>query len=180
MCRNILTHDEVEQRQRRHIPLESKQTRGLLPMLFQCWPIVFDAGPTLKQHWVKASGLLGKHCLIEKLAVAVHIFVSSLSLQRRVWVCHIDYHIMCRYFSWFCDVYFNRKADNIIISLVISHMIFAFNFQNYHRSYCVSRLTDRDATLWRMENKVRSVLTQANNYQKVFLAQFSLYICAQR
>ena len=23
-------------------------------MLFQCWSTVFDAGPTLKQHWVNA------------------------------------------------------------------------------------------------------------------------------
>ena len=25
------------------------------PMLFQCWASVCDAGPTLKQHWVRAS-----------------------------------------------------------------------------------------------------------------------------
>ena len=31
----------------------TKQTRGIHPMLFQCWPT--DAGPTLKQHWVNAS-----------------------------------------------------------------------------------------------------------------------------
>ena len=28
-------------------------------MVFQCWPTVFDAGPTLKQHWVNAPCLLG-------------------------------------------------------------------------------------------------------------------------
>ena len=27
-------------------------------MMFQCWPTVLDAGPTLKQHWVNASCLL--------------------------------------------------------------------------------------------------------------------------
>ena len=27
-------------------------------MLFQCWPTVFDAGPTLKQRWLNASCLL--------------------------------------------------------------------------------------------------------------------------
>ena len=31
---------------------------GIHPMLFQCWPSVFDAGPTLKQHWVNAPCLL--------------------------------------------------------------------------------------------------------------------------
>ena len=28
-------------------------------MPFQCWSTVFDAGPTLKQHWVNASCFLG-------------------------------------------------------------------------------------------------------------------------
>ena len=28
------------------------QTRGIHPMMFWCWTTVFDAGPTLKQHWV--------------------------------------------------------------------------------------------------------------------------------
>ena len=28
-------------------------------MLFQCWPIIFDAGPALKKHWVNAPGLMG-------------------------------------------------------------------------------------------------------------------------
>ena len=37
----------------------TQQTRGIHPMLFQCWPTVFDAGPTLKQHWVNAPCLLG-------------------------------------------------------------------------------------------------------------------------
>ena len=32
--------------------LLSPQTRDIHPMLFQCWPTVLDAGPTLKQHWV--------------------------------------------------------------------------------------------------------------------------------
>ena len=29
-------------------------------MLFQCWASVIDTGPTLKQHWVNASRLLGQ------------------------------------------------------------------------------------------------------------------------
>ena len=37
----------------------AQQRRGIYPMLFQCWPTVFDAGPTLKQHWVSATSLLG-------------------------------------------------------------------------------------------------------------------------
>ena len=31
----------------------AQQTRGIDPKLFQCWHTIFDAGPTLKQHWVK-------------------------------------------------------------------------------------------------------------------------------
>ena len=36
----------------------SQQTRGIHPILFQCWHTVFDAGPTLKQHWVNVPCLL--------------------------------------------------------------------------------------------------------------------------
>ena len=28
-------------------------------MLFQCWPAVYDVGPTLNQHWFNVSCLLG-------------------------------------------------------------------------------------------------------------------------
>ena len=37
----------------------SQQTRDIHPLLYQCWPTVFDAGPTLKQHWVNVPCLLG-------------------------------------------------------------------------------------------------------------------------
>ena len=43
------------------LAVPSQQTRDIHPMLFQCWPIVFDAGPTLKQHWVNAPCYLGFH-----------------------------------------------------------------------------------------------------------------------
>ena len=36
----------------------SQQTRGIDPMLFQCWPTVDDAGPTLNQHRVNVTYLL--------------------------------------------------------------------------------------------------------------------------
>ena len=38
----------------------TQQTCDVYPMLFKCWPIAFDAGPTLKQHWVNISSLLVK------------------------------------------------------------------------------------------------------------------------
>ena len=34
----------------KYAPIHTQQTRGIHPMLFQCWSTVFDAGPTLKQH----------------------------------------------------------------------------------------------------------------------------------
>ena len=43
----------------------AQQTRGIHPMLFQCWPIIFDAGPTLKQNWMNAPGLLGIMLIFE-------------------------------------------------------------------------------------------------------------------
>ena len=41
------------------VHLAIQQTRDIHTVLFQCWPIVLDAGPTVKQHWVNDSSLLG-------------------------------------------------------------------------------------------------------------------------
>ena len=38
---------------------DTQQTRDVDRMLFQCWADVVDGGPTLKQHWVNVSCLLG-------------------------------------------------------------------------------------------------------------------------
>ena len=38
----------------------TQQTRDVQPMLAQCWPIVFDAGPTSYQSWLNLSCLLGR------------------------------------------------------------------------------------------------------------------------
>ena len=40
-------------------PLLAQQTRGLDLMLFQCWTSAVGGGPTMKQHWVISSCLLG-------------------------------------------------------------------------------------------------------------------------
>ena len=40
----------------------SQQTQGIDPMLIYCWTTVFDAGPTLNQHWVDAFCLPGTKC----------------------------------------------------------------------------------------------------------------------
>ena len=41
-----------------------QQTRGIHPMLFQCWASVEDGGPSLKQHWVNSPYLQGSCSLI--------------------------------------------------------------------------------------------------------------------
>ena len=38
-----------------------KQTRHIDSMLDQCWPNVLDGGPTLAQHWIDVSCLLGQY-----------------------------------------------------------------------------------------------------------------------
>ena len=38
----------------------SQQTRDIDPKLDQCWATVYDAGPTLVQHWGDVSCLPGK------------------------------------------------------------------------------------------------------------------------
>ena len=40
------------------VHLAIQQTRGIHTMLFQCWPTVFDAGPTVRRHWVNDPCLL--------------------------------------------------------------------------------------------------------------------------
>ena len=39
--------------------IQSQQTRYIDSMLGECWPTVFDVDPTLTQHWVNVSCLLG-------------------------------------------------------------------------------------------------------------------------
>ena len=36
-----------------------QRTRDVYPMMVQCWPTVYDAGPTLNQHWFNVTCLLG-------------------------------------------------------------------------------------------------------------------------
>ena len=52
-------------------------------MLLQCWPTVFDAGPTLRQHWVKASWFAGI------LAAAAAAVCRSACRCTRVYSCTV-------------------------------------------------------------------------------------------
>ena len=45
-------------------PGAPKQTWITDPMLFQCWSSVYDAGPTLNQHWVDVSSWLWSRSLV--------------------------------------------------------------------------------------------------------------------
>ena len=46
----------------------TEQTQDIDPILNQSWATVYDAGPTLFQHWVNASCLLGIQaiCILSK------------------------------------------------------------------------------------------------------------------
>ena len=61
----------------------TQHTRGIHPMLFQCWPTVFDAGPTLKQHWVNASCLLGIYYFI-------HSFIQSSNTRTTMSIIQLE------------------------------------------------------------------------------------------
>ena len=43
----------------------SQQTGGVGTMLGWCWPIIYDAGPTSTQHWVKALVFAGWYIIWE-------------------------------------------------------------------------------------------------------------------
>ena len=49
-------------------------------MLFQYWPTVFDAGPTVKQHWVNASCLLGCICRpdTEFMRLCLYVYLQGV------------------------------------------------------------------------------------------------------
>ena len=44
-----------------HRQITAQQTGDFHPILVQCWPSVVDDGPTLYQHCVNVSCLLGKN-----------------------------------------------------------------------------------------------------------------------
>ena len=70
-------------------------------MLFQCWPTVFDAGPTLKQHRVNTPSLLGiyimyRRWLVQKLR-SLHYKALGHYIRRwpniDLWLCwQYDYN----------------------------------------------------------------------------------------
>ena len=52
----------------------TQQTRHIKPMLFYCWPTVFDAGPTSKQHWINVSCFQDKyHCTLSLKETPDHV-----------------------------------------------------------------------------------------------------------
>ena len=55
-------------------------------MLFQCWPTVFDAGPTLKQHWVNAScwELIQIFDHVAATQIQLRIYCAALCLCKTV------------------------------------------------------------------------------------------------
>ena len=58
----------------RHLP---SKTLGIHPILFQCWPIVFDADTTLKQHWVNVPCVLGWAPVVGDISTSDLIFNPS-------------------------------------------------------------------------------------------------------
>ena len=73
------------------IGMESQKTRGIHQMLFQCWPTVFCAGPTLKQHWLNDTFswypihlIHGVEGLIKKVLLITYRSWVALLMQHTV------------------------------------------------------------------------------------------------
>ena len=62
-----------------HFNVSSQQTRDVHPVLIQCWSSVFDAGPTLNQHWMKVLCLLG--CVLEDCVLPGFSCCSKFKLK---------------------------------------------------------------------------------------------------
>ena len=63
------------------------QTRGIHPMLFQCWSTVFDAGPTLKQHFVNALCLRDIYMYIDITTSTSSYPLERVILEHRTFIC---------------------------------------------------------------------------------------------
>ena len=80
-------------------------TRSVESMLLYCWAVVKDGGPTLKQHLINASDLLGSDFLfyladLFVLSVpTVHLFVCLLVL---FWL-----------FLSFRDIHMKKKTESL-------------------------------------------------------------------
>ena len=53
---------------------QSQQTRDNDPMFDQCWPTVYDVGPTFVKHWVDVSCFLGYNYAADQLTTFYAIF----------------------------------------------------------------------------------------------------------
>ena len=63
-------------------PMPSQQIRDYHPMLVHCWAAVVDGGPTVDQHWVNVSGLLGS---LHSWTCLWLFSVASTAANKRRW-----------------------------------------------------------------------------------------------
>ena len=55
----------------------SQQTRHIYPMFDQCWPTVYDVGPTLVKHWIEVS------CLLQDTASGASVCNNNQNWRQR-------------------------------------------------------------------------------------------------
>ena len=67
-------------------------TREVEPILFLCWADVEDGGPTLKQHWLNLSCLLGGEVILDQTLQtrrnASPISIETIVRERLMVCCH--------------------------------------------------------------------------------------------
>ena len=97
----------------------AQQTRGFDPMLFHYWPTANGAGPTLKQHRVKASCLLGELSHYDTRGPSVSGSVSGWNRQCTV-LCVISH--MTQYLI-------NIKFKMVHLTLTINNFTAGFDFR---------------------------------------------------
>ena len=104
----LITH------QVRLVSMGSQQTRDVQPMLVQCWPTVFDAGPTLFQHWVNVSCSRRWPNIVPTLAERLLLAGLTANLSS-----FLPSH-WCRLFMWFC-LHMCKQLLEIKIILKLIH-----------------------------------------------------------
>ena len=79
-------------------------------MLYQCWATVYDAGPTLVQHWVDVSCLQGNDhtdMCYYNLCITMYVWIYNVTAQ--LWYYKFSHSV-----QWFslCDVYQYRPISH--------------------------------------------------------------------
>ena len=173
-----------------------QQTRDVDPMLVHCWVDVVDGGPTVNQHWVSVSYLLGNACharAFVELPLSTHFTELSRS------------EILATLYRQYCKAkkavasHLKGRGPRVVVSTAAFHARVRGSIPGFGglketkmflphprvKVSIVGSLRDREVACSAADRQVsnfessvwRTVSSQSSHHpQEVLLAQFSLYV----